>query len=107
MKILIKRLRIQSRSSSNSGGFFDLPQKEESIRSIQEQMTASDFWDDTTKANKMMRELKYLKSCVEPFADSEKKLSDLVELTEMSRDDEELLKQILTEVEDLEKKVAI
>ena len=83
-------------------GFLDLEKKQKMIADIQEQMNASDFWDDQKKANKMMKELKYLKGCVEPFVEGIKKLNDLKELAEMSEDDEELLTQITTEIDQLE-----
>jgi peptide chain release factor 2 len=61
-------------------------------------MTAADFWNDSAKANKLMREMKYLKGCVEPFEKSFEKLNDLEEMTELSREDAEMLEQISQEV---------
>lgn len=86
-------------------GFLDLAKKEDGIKDIQEKMSAPDFWDDQTRSNKIMKELKYLKSCVEPFEGSVKKISDLNELLDISEGDEELLSQIKKELTDIEAEV--
>jgi len=57
-------------------------------------MTQSDFWNDTAGANKVMRELKYLKGCVEPFEQSAHKLDELRELLEISKGEDDMLSQI-------------
>ena len=68
-------------------------------------MTRPNFWDDSAQSNKLMRELKYLKSCVEPFDHSLKKLKDLDELLALSKNDQDFLGQIRTELQDLETEV--
>ena len=90
---------------NNYGGFFDLPAKQETIQRIQEQMTQPHFWDDSIQSNKLMRELKFLKSCIEPFQMSLKKLEDLRELTELSEEDPDFLKQIKDDLAQLQKDV--
>jgi peptide chain release factor 2 len=61
-------------------------------------MTAADFWNDSSKANKTMRELKYLKGCVEPFEKSFAKLNDLEEMAGISQEEPEMLEQIAREL---------
>ena len=68
-------------------------------------MNAPDFWDDAPAANKVMAELRYCKSCVEPYEKSVKKLSELKELSELSSGDEEMLQQIADELVVLETEV--
>ncbi len=68
-------------------------------------MTEPNFWDDSLKANKIMRELKYLKGCVEPFEESFGKLKDLKEMAEISKEDPEMLEQICQEATSLQKDV--
>jgi peptide chain release factor 2 len=68
-------------------------------------MTQSDFWDDQDHANTMMRELKYLKNCVEPFDHGGQKLRDLRELADLSDGDAGFLKQIDDDLTVLEKEV--
>ena len=105
MTILRSKFKPLKKSSSILGGFFDLPQKEESIKSIQEQMNQPHFWEDSTQANKLMSQLKYLKGCVDPFDNSVKKVADLKELVDISEDEPEFLSQIQTEMSALEKEV--
>jgi len=61
-----------------------------------------------------MKELKYLKSCVEPFENNTKKISELKELVEISENDQEMLSQIesefsqiVKEIEDIETKAIL
>jgi peptide chain release factor 2 len=93
------------RNSKRSGGFFDLPAKIESIKIIGEKMNAQNFWDDAAAANKEMSQLRYCKSCVDPYEKSVKKLTDLKELSELSVDDEQMLDQIQQELAGLEKEI--
>ncbi|MFC1510239.1 peptide chain release factor 2 [Candidatus Omnitrophota bacterium] len=79
-------------------GYLDLPQKEQSIAAIQDQMNQQNFWDDSVSANKLMGELRFLKSCCEPFHQSCKRLEDVVELVSICEDDAELIAQIEDEV---------
>lgn len=65
-------------------------------------MNQPNFWDDQDAANKQMRDLKYLKGCVEPYQTGEEKLLELKELAEISEGDEDMLGQILTELQGLQ-----
>ncbi len=65
-------------------------------------MTEPNFWDDSSNANKLMKELKYLKGCIEPFEESSKKLEDLEEMTAISKEEPEMLEQIAQELASLE-----
>ena len=75
-------------------GFLDLSKKQEEIAAIQQKMSQPNFWDDNEAANKIMRDLKFLKSCVEPFDEITDKLNDLLELAELSEGDESSLQEI-------------
>lgn len=70
-------------------------------------MSQQDFWDDSAKSNKIMRELKYLKSCIEPFQNGLEKVKELKEMLEISLDDQEMLGQIHQELESLEKDINV
>ena len=69
-------------------------------------MSQSDFWNDTEVSNKILRELKYLKSVIDPFEKSVSKLAYLKELTAIANEDQELIKQIHQEISDLQKEIA-
>ncbi len=68
-------------------------------------MSQPNFWDDSEQSNKLMKELKYIKSCVDPFKNGLEKLTELKELLDVSEGDQEFLKQIETELTTLEKTV--
>ncbi len=68
-------------------------------------MNQPTFWDDSAHSNKLMRELKALKSIVEPFEKFSKRFSDVKELMEISRNDPEFLQQIESEISSLEKEI--
>lgn len=68
-------------------------------------MNEPDFWGDSERSNKMMRELKYLKSCVDPHQMSLKKTADLQEFLELSKDDAEFLGHLDEELKTLEKEI--
>lgn len=68
-------------------------------------MTQGNFWDDQAAANKIVRELKYLKSCVEPFDQITKKLNDSKELLDLSVSEPEYIEQIKAELDSLSAEV--
>ncbi|MCB9719901.1 MAG: peptide chain release factor 2 [Candidatus Omnitrophica bacterium] len=86
----------------NLRGYLDLAAKDKAIKEIQEQMNQPNFWEDQDTANKLMRDLKYLKGCVEPYRNGEDKLLELKELAEISEDDAEMLEQIRDELKGLQ-----
>jgi peptide chain release factor 2 len=61
-------------------------------------MSANGFWDNQDEANKFIRELKAIKSTVEPFNEAEKLLHDAGELLALSDNDKEMEQQIGAEV---------
>lgn len=60
-------------------------------------MSAQGFWDDSTKANKTMQELKNLKGIVEPFDDCGKRISEAKEFLAIATDDASLQQQLIDE----------
>ncbi|HLD70079.1 MAG TPA: PCRF domain-containing protein, partial [Candidatus Omnitrophota bacterium] len=61
-------------------------------------MNQPTFWDDSAHSNKLMRELKILKSIVEPFEKFSRRLSDVRELTQISQEEPEFVRQIESEL---------
>lgn len=93
-------------NSSNFGGFFDLPQKQAAAEGLQKQMADQNFWSHQDGANKVLRELKYLKSCIDPFEKNVAKVKELKELAEISSGEEEFLAQIQKEINELTREIA-
>ena len=70
-------------------------------------MNQPNFWDDSTQSNQLMKELKYLKSCVEPFDQNTKRLADLKELSHLADEDRGLLTEVKTELAQLQSEVNV
>ena len=68
-------------------------------------MSRPDFWNDVEQANKLLKDMKYLKSCVDPFQDSQAKLTELAELLEISQEEPDMLEQIQAELESLHSQI--
>jgi len=68
-------------------------------------MSQPDFWQDSAQANNLLKDLKYLKSRVEPFEQEDQKLKELAELADLSPDDEAFLRQVQNELDGLEPRV--
>ena len=64
-------------------------------------MAASDFWNDQAAANKLLREIKGLKSTVEPLKEAEKLITDARELLELAEGDLVMEAQIEADVQAL------
>ncbi|MDP8265284.1 MAG: peptide chain release factor 2 [Candidatus Aceula lacicola] len=96
-----KRIKELGKKLESLKGLLDLPGKNEQIVSIQDQMSQPNFWDDNKSSNKIMRDLKALKSVVEPFEDSVKRLSDLGEFSEFAEEDASLVDQIQSDLDQL------
>ncbi len=69
-------------------------------------MSQAGFWDDQSKANKVMQELKSLKTIVEPYYDGLKRATESQELLEISGGDEHMQQQLDVEAKALEKTIA-
>jgi len=62
-------------------------------------MSQPNFWQDEDNSHKVIRQLKALRSTVEPWQEAMKKLQDLQEMVQISSDnDEALLKEIESEL---------
>ena len=72
---------------------------------IEEMMQTERFWDNASEANKLIGEMKYLKSCVEPFKETVKRFKDVEDLIEISAEDQGFLAQIQEELNKLEAEV--
>jgi len=70
-------------------------------------MSASGFWNESQKANKVIQELKELKSKIEPWEESKKQYEELKGLSEIiESSDEPSILQIQKELESLSKNIS-
>ena len=82
--------------------FLSIPEKSAEMDVLQEKMNAPDFWNNQDSANKIVRELKYLRSIVEPFEHLEHRVEDLDELAEICSEDPESVVEVKDELFSLE-----
>ena len=89
------------------GGIFDVEKKEGQIAEFSRQMSEPSFWNDSEKSSRVVKQLKSLKSSVEPWQLANLKFKELNELAQISSvSDKELLEGINGDIEILEKQLA-
>lgn len=89
------------------GGIFDVVHKKDTIEVLSAQMSVQGFWDDAQASSRIVKELKSLKTCVEPWEQAYKKFRELQELSEILKStDQELLISVLKDIDALSLSVA-
>jgi peptide chain release factor 2 len=76
-------LRETVSACGTSGGIFDLPRKQARIAQLEEQMQRPDFWSDPEQARVTGREVSRLRGMLETYSGLERRVADLVELTQL------------------------
>ena len=95
---------------SENGSFnwetvFDCATKAAEIKTIENQMAAANFWDNSEHAQQVVGQLKSLKAIYDPWNDAEAASEDLTVLIEMAEEDPDVEKEVADEVQRLEKLV--
>lgn len=85
------------------GGVFDIATKVEKVVELEKKTLETDFWDDTPKAQGIMRELTRLREEVGIWQELSAQLADLQELAEIG--DEEMYEELNREVVALTKTI--
>ena len=90
------------------GGIFDVPDRQQTIASLEEQMAQEGFWDAQEEANRVVTETSHLKSSIQPIIQFHKRLEDVQTLMELIEDAEaeeaeEYLREIREQAEKLRK----
>ncbi|MDD5005088.1 MAG: peptide chain release factor 2 [Candidatus Omnitrophica bacterium] len=86
--------------------YLDIPVKQDKIRQLETIMSNPGFWQDQQTSKKVLRELKSLKSIVELWSGYNKKISEMKELLELIKDEEELLRNMSDELNKLSVNIA-
>jgi peptide chain release factor 2 len=86
--------------SPSFGGFFDLDGKRETLRRLEDRMSAAGFWNDQQNAQSVVQEVKAVKVWIEPFDSITGRVQSAIELEEMlaAEPDEELSAEVEREV---------
>jgi len=86
------------------GGIFDVDKKKEHINELDKEINKSDFWDDTNKAQEIIKELNEYKDLVNNISNLRNKINDNIELLDMVDDKDlgDLEKDTLELVDDID-----
>jgi peptide chain release factor 2 len=76
---------------------FDVPSKEKEIARLEKESAASEFWQDASAAQVVMRRLSSLKKQVDEWRGMEKKAAELTELVRLSGEDASLTSELEAE----------
>lgn len=76
------------------GGFFDAPAKHASLEKLEKQISAPDFWNDSEKAQKIVRQRSRIEKALETQKDFETGISDAEVLFEFAADDPTSAKEL-------------
>jgi peptide chain release factor 2 len=87
------------------GGFFDLPKKRQELEKLEVEIADPNFWNDTEKAQKILRQRSRLEKVISRQENFEKALSDAEVLFEFASEDEESAKELNELIKKLEKEV--
>ena len=72
----------------NYGGIFDIDKKKEHISVLEKEINKSDFWNDTKKAQDIIKELNDNKELVDNISNLREKVNDNIELLDIIEDNE-------------------
>ncbi len=78
-----------NRVSPTCGGIFDIDAKQAQIAQLSADMSRQDFWSDEQRSTSVVKQLKTLKSTVEPWQSAAKKHDEFKELAVVLNDDEQ------------------
>lgn len=94
--------------SKSLGGLFDLDSKKERIAELEQEMSASSFWDDQDSAQKVINESNGLKSYVDRFEEIAERLDDLEVSYELVKEenDAELFAELETDLGQLSQDIS-
>lgn len=89
---------------SSSWCIFDFPEREAELAALQQQSEAADLWEDSEKAQAIMKNLSELRDDVEGWRKLKKRIDDTLELSEMG--DESLRGDLEPELANVEQELA-
>lgn len=103
MNDLVKRLKSLLEEVQNLKEHLNLPQKQQRILEMEEQMQGKDFWADNQHAQKVSQEYNQLKKFYDFWENLEKQILETSELVNQNTDEsDETIKYLSKQVEELE-----
>lgn len=83
--------------SSNSGGIFDIPGKQEELAIHERASSTPEFWSDAAKAQKVQKQIKVLKDWIDGWQTLDHEVEDLAAFSELASEEKD--SAVLQEVE--------
>ena len=71
-----------------SGGIFDVPSRQEHLKTLEKKLLAEDLWDDHAAAQDILKEKSGIENSLQPFHKIEKSYEDLHVLLELSGEED-------------------
>lgn len=104
MNDLIRRLETLKSEILNLKSHLNLPQKEQKVLELEDQMQAGDFWADNQHAQKVSQEYNQLKKFVDFWVNLEKQTTETLDLVTHNTDEgDQTMNFLKQQTEDLEK----
>ena len=100
--------KILSKGLTTSEVVFDIETKEERLSELEKQVIKEDFWNNPDNARIILKEKTQMEAAIDSWREKNDALNDLKMLVEMAREedeDEEILREIEKDAEELEKSV--
>ncbi|MBA2452449.1 MAG: peptide chain release factor 2 [Chloroflexia bacterium] len=88
-------------ASTGSGCVFDLAEKRRQIQELEAQTSDPEFWGDTNRARRVMRQMASLKNPVDTWEQMDAQVADLIELEELAGEDASLSEEVSTQADEL------
>ena len=85
----MSRSKISGSATLRSGGTFDFEDKRETLAEIELKLAEAEVWDDPERAQRLNKEQSQLRRIVSVLSTFEDNLADLVELAELSAQDDD------------------
>src|SRR3972149_8837482 len=85
---------------------FDKEQKVEELTSLETESQKSNFWQDSQKAQSVMRKIAAISEELTAFDQIDKELTDLAQMIDLSQSDPQMAKELEKSLVELEKRLA-
>lgn len=84
---------------------FDFEKKKRKISDLEKESEKESFWKNQESAQNILKELENLKQEVADFSDLKEEIASLEEILDLSKDDKRIEKEIVENLQEIEKKV--
>ncbi|HEX3817442.1 MAG TPA: peptide chain release factor 2 [Chthoniobacterales bacterium] len=88
-----------ARASANCGGFFDLPELQSRLTTLETRMAAPDFWSSRERAQGEVEEVSRLRGLINPLRELERELEDLDALRQLAAEEADSASRAQTDQE--------